>query len=361
MSEDVRIIEKPDRLLVVTEPEEVLIVEEVEQTVLVTSPGPQGIQGEPGVGVQGAPGPQGPPGVPGGNVEDNAFQSIRYDADGQIDGMYSLSTGMSASSLVSGTYYGWNLATQSGDDALPQTLTDPGEVFSLWDPTSRLLSTTWVDDYWDVVHPSNSVLLLQPGFYVAVIVARVIGVKNPATQILLGLDYAESWVGLGDFTKRDQVLPDVSFAFQDGEADEVQVQIQQFLAVEAGVPVHITPYIAVLDAPANQTLGYANVALYKAGGVGATGPQGDQGEQGPPGSGTGPQGPPGPPGSNFTYVHNQASPASVWSIMHNLGGYPNVTVEDSGGNEVSGDITYVDANNIVLSFNASFSGQAFLS
>lgn len=78
----------------------------------------------------------------------------------------------------------------------------------------------------------------------------------------------------------------------------------------------------------------------------------------------GPQGPQGPAGTNGidrnTYVHNQNVPSAVWNITHNLGSYPSVTVIDSAGTTVVGDVLYVSANAITITFSGSFSGQAFL-
>ncbi len=63
---------------------------------------------------------------------------------------------------------------------------------------------------------------------------------------------------------------------------------------------------------------------------------------------------------NTTFVHNQLSPALVWTIEHNLNKYPSVTVADSGGNWVIGDIDYVSSNSITVTFTGAFSGKAFL-
>ena len=73
----------------------------------------------------------------------------------------------------------------------------------------------------------------------------------------------------------------------------------------------------------------------------------------------GPQGPPGP--SSQSYVHNQTSPSNIWNIVHNLGIYPNIVVEDTAGTTVEGDIEYVSANEVKLTFSGSFSGTAYLS
>lgn len=61
------------------------------------------------------------------------------------------------------------------------------------------------------------------------------------------------------------------------------------------------------------------------------------------------------------YTHNQGSSASTWTITHNLGYYPSVTVVDNGDNVVIGDVSYVSVNQVSVSFSASFGGKAYLS
>lgn len=61
-----------------------------------------------------------------------------------------------------------------------------------------------------------------------------------------------------------------------------------------------------------------------------------------------------------TYIFNQSSAASTWTINHNLAKYPSVTVVDSSGNMVVGFQTYNSNNQIVLTFSAPFSGSAYL-
>lgn len=68
---------------------------------------------------------------------------------------------------------------------------------------------------------------------------------------------------------------------------------------------------------------------------------------------------PGPGG--ISYVHNQGAVASTWTIAHNLGWYPNVTVIDSGGLVVEGDLSYPNINTVQLQFSGGFSGVAYLS
>jgi hypothetical protein len=75
------------------------------------------------------------------------------------------------------------------------------------------------------------------------------------------------------------------------------------------------------------------------------------------------QGPPGPASTldRFAYVHNQNTPSDTWLIDHNLGWNPNVTVIDSAGTTVEGDIEYLSENSLTLIFSSGFSGTAYLS
>lgn len=62
-----------------------------------------------------------------------------------------------------------------------------------------------------------------------------------------------------------------------------------------------------------------------------------------------------------SYIHTQGVSASTWTINHNLGFNPAVSVVDSGENLVIGDVTYISTNTLSVSFNASFGGKAYLS
>ena len=61
---------------------------------------------------------------------------------------------------------------------------------------------------------------------------------------------------------------------------------------------------------------------------------------------------------NFVYV--QATSSDIWEITHNLNKYPAVTVVDSGGSVVIGEIVYIDKNNVRITFTSAFSGKAYL-
>jgi hypothetical protein len=66
------------------------------------------------------------------------------------------------------------------------------------------------------------------------------------------------------------------------------------------------------------------------------------------------------------FVFTQASPATAWGegnpkvVNHGLNKYPSVTIVDSAGTRVIGDVQYIDKNNITITFINQFSGKAFL-
>ena len=63
---------------------------------------------------------------------------------------------------------------------------------------------------------------------------------------------------------------------------------------------------------------------------------------------------------DLTYVHTQNSPSTTWNVAHNLGKLPSITIVDSGGTEVVGEVTHTDSDNAVLTFSAAFSGKAYV-
>ncbi len=61
-----------------------------------------------------------------------------------------------------------------------------------------------------------------------------------------------------------------------------------------------------------------------------------------------------------TYEHSQVSPQLEWVIVHGLDRYPSVTVVDSGGAVVYGDVQYLSKDELRIFFSAEFSGKAYL-
>jgi len=60
------------------------------------------------------------------------------------------------------------------------------------------------------------------------------------------------------------------------------------------------------------------------------------------------------------YVFTQSTPASTWTINHNLGHVPSVEVFDSGSQEIEADVTHPTVNRTVIVFSVPLSGFARL-
>lgn len=73
-------------------------------------------------------------------------------------------------------------------------------------------------------------------------------------------------------------------------------------------------------------------------------------------SARGPQGAPGPASAFFEHV--QAVASDAWTINHNLGFRPAVTVFSPGGVEVEADVIHVSVNQTVIAFAAPQAGSA---
>ena len=61
---------------------------------------------------------------------------------------------------------------------------------------------------------------------------------------------------------------------------------------------------------------------------------------------------------SFYFVQNEA--LDTWVIVHNLNKYPAVSVIDSSGSEVIGEVTYDSINQITITFKGAFKGNATL-
>ena len=72
------------------------------------------------------------------------------------------------------------------------------------------------------------------------------------------------------------------------------------------------------------------------------------------------QGPTGSSGSaGSTYIHTQSTPLDVWTVAHNLGFRPTVTVTTTGGVEVEGgEVLHVSTVVLTITFDVAFTGSA---
>lgn len=68
------------------------------------------------------------------------------------------------------------------------------------------------------------------------------------------------------------------------------------------------------------------------------------------------------PTTSTTYTHTQSSPSSSWTITHNLGYFPGgVSIIDSAGSKVYGDVTFISENQLMVNFSSAFGGKAYIS
>jgi len=69
------------------------------------------------------------------------------------------------------------------------------------------------------------------------------------------------------------------------------------------------------------------------------------------------------PVNHVKYVHTQSSVSNDWTITHNLGYFPNVTILDNENPPriVEADIRYLNTSSVRIIMNTSMSGTAYLS
>ena len=61
---------------------------------------------------------------------------------------------------------------------------------------------------------------------------------------------------------------------------------------------------------------------------------------------------------NFTFI--QSTSAAVWTITHNLGKRPSISVVDSAGTNVVGAVNHTSNNELTITFSSAFKGTAYL-
>jgi hypothetical protein len=58
------------------------------------------------------------------------------------------------------------------------------------------------------------------------------------------------------------------------------------------------------------------------------------------------------------YVHLQSIASTTWNIPHNLDKLCSIQIVDNSNNEITGDINWVDKNNVTITFNTAIAGKA---
>lgn len=66
------------------------------------------------------------------------------------------------------------------------------------------------------------------------------------------------------------------------------------------------------------------------------------------------------PPASFYYVHDQTTASDTWTITHNLGRNPSVTVIDDVDEYVVADVIYVDTNQLQVKLASAITGRAHL-
>lgn len=59
------------------------------------------------------------------------------------------------------------------------------------------------------------------------------------------------------------------------------------------------------------------------------------------------------------YVHNQIVASDTWVVNHNMNKFPSVTIVDSAGSTVYGEVSHDSIVQSTITFSAPFSGQAY--
>ena len=62
--------------------------------------------------------------------------------------------------------------------------------------------------------------------------------------------------------------------------------------------------------------------------------------------------------SNVTYTYPVTTAADTWTITHNLGRFPSVTVVDTAGSIMTGAVIYNSANQLTVTFFSEGSAEA---
>jgi hypothetical protein len=65
-------------------------------------------------------------------------------------------------------------------------------------------------------------------------------------------------------------------------------------------------------------------------------------------------------GELATFVFTQPTPLSAWSITHNLGGFPSVTLTDPSGNVIIAQLQYISNSQVLVTFSQPVAGLAYL-
>jgi hypothetical protein len=140
------------------------------------------------------------------------------------------------------------------------------------------------------------------------------------------------------------------------EVVATSVPVVQIVATPVPVVQIVAPELRVVEVvaapvPVVQVIAPASRVVEVVRAVGPVGPQGLIGPRGLNGGDVG----------TVAYVHHEPTPQQTWTITHPLEFFPSITVVDSAGSVVEGDVTYPSMSTVMVTFSGAFSGTAYLS
>ena len=63
---------------------------------------------------------------------------------------------------------------------------------------------------------------------------------------------------------------------------------------------------------------------------------------------------------DLNFVFTQAVPAVTWTVTHNFGKFPSVSIVDTNDQEVFAQVDYVDVNSLTITFAEAQAGKAYI-
>lgn len=121
--------------------------------------------------------------------------------------------------------------------------------------------------------------------------------------------------------------PDISAILAEAEANRRRERAAQASAVTVSTPASTGDYTTGTVDPGNSILLDANGKI-------------PSGYLYPPSAGS----------IARSFELDQTSPATVWDVVHNLGGYPVPVIADSNGDQMNGSVRWVDENHLTVTF-----------
>jgi len=65
-------------------------------------------------------------------------------------------------------------------------------------------------------------------------------------------------------------------------------------------------------------------------------------------------------GHDHSFVYSQGLASQIWTIVHNLNRYPQVTPVNSANTKMNAVVVYIDKNTLTITFLTPVLGKAYL-